>query len=206
MKRGVQKACELMTSLVLVCQVLAQSQSPTSQPGRHAVPLTNEQRDVYAAVLNQYVSGLKKFAGGATESINLADTTVPLDLANELNHNKDCFSGITFDNLKSARKETHKVDATFESGRDLRLVNDAQQAALRRAITHGMSTTTVGNITLQTNLLQVSEIAFDKDHRFAAIRYTFSCGALCGKGGVVVFEKIGDAWRDANRPCAGWIS
>jgi hypothetical protein len=206
MKAGPQTACPLMTAVVLVCQVFAQSQTPTPRAGRRAVSLTKDQRDLYVALLDQYVSTFKRFAGANPEFINLVDTTVPLDLADDLKEDKGCFSGITFDNLKGARKETHKLDTIFESWRESKLVDDAQQAAIRQAITQGMSATTVGQLTLQANLLQVSEIAFDKDHRFAAIRYTFSCGALCGKGGVVIFETFADGWRNANRPCAGWIS
>jgi hypothetical protein len=194
-----------MAGLVLVCQVLAQSDSRI--PNRSSCrPLTKDQRDLYAAFLDNYVSTLNKFTGASPAVTNLADTTAPLDLANDLKENKECFSGITFDNLKGTRKETHKLDTAFESGRDLRLVDEAQQTAIREAITHGMSTTNIGQLTLQANLLQVSEMAFDKDDRFAAIRYTFSCGVVCGKGGVVVFERIGGAWRDAQRPCVGWIS
>ena len=207
-KRTSQSVCRLGVLFVLSCQLFAQPQTPITRSGNRAVPLTRNERDVYAAFLNQYVSTFKKYAAANPDFINLADTTEPLDLTNDLNEekNKECFGGISFTSVRGAGKDIHKLETSLTSERDLRLVNKAEQAAIRQAITHGLSATTVGKITLQANVLQLSEIAFDNAQRFAAIRYTFTCGTLCGKGGVVIFEKLADGWRDANRPCAEWIS
>jgi hypothetical protein len=52
----------------------------------------------------------------------------------------------------------------------------------------------------------MSEIAFDKDHRFGVVSYSFWCGSLCGNGSTLVFEKVDGVWKNANRPCGGWVS
>jgi hypothetical protein len=168
--------------------------------------LTEDERDLYAAFLDLYVPALKKFTGTNPAIINLVNTTAPLDLGHELKENKDCFSGIAFDKRDKARNQLHTFDARLVSGREVRLVDLTQQSAIRNAITHGVPTTIVGNTALETNFLQLSEIAFDSTHQYAMIRYTFSCGNICAQGGVVVFAKARNRWRDDHRPCIGWIS
>jgi hypothetical protein len=56
-----------------------------------------------------------------------------------------------------------------------------------------------------TGLFSMSEIAFDKGHRFAAVRYSFWCGSLCGHGSTLIFEKVHGEWRKV-RNCGGWVS
>jgi hypothetical protein len=55
-------------------------------------------------------------------------------------------------------------------------------------------------------LFSMSEIAFDKSHRHAVVAYRFWCGALCGNGRTLVFEKAGNEWKNTERKCGGWIS
>jgi hypothetical protein len=57
-----------------------------------------------------------------------------------------------------------------------------------------------------TALFSMSEIAFDREHRFAVVSYRFWCGSLCGNGSTLVFKKVKGEWRNANRHCGGWIS
>ena len=177
-----------------------------AEPARLAVPLTPDQRDLYAAFLDLHVSAFKKFAGSSPALINLATTITPLDLGHQLKENKGCLSGITFDRLNPARKQILTLDSTLVSGRELRLVDSVEQSAIREAIIHNAPRAIVGNTTLDANLVQLSEIAFDKTRRFAVISYAFSCGNLCGEGRMVVFEKSGNGWKEADRSCIGWIS
>lgn len=170
------------------------------------VPLTTDARDVYAAFLDVYVPALKRSAGSNPAFVNLANTTAPLDLAAELKEDKDCFHGMTFENIKRARKQVHTLDLALVSRQDIKLVNSMQVSAIRQAITHGVPAATAGEMRLEANLLEISEIAFDTTRRFAAIRYGFSCGQLCGEGGTVIFDKTADGWRDSHRGCLGWIA
>jgi len=57
-----------------------------------------------------------------------------------------------------------------------------------------------------TGLFSMSEIAFDKEHRFAAVSYRFWCGSLCGNGSTIVFETVDGEWKDAIPNCGVWIS
>jgi hypothetical protein len=54
--------------------------------------------------------------------------------------------------------------------------------------------------------LCLSEIAFDKEHRFALVAYRYICGFLCGNGATVVLENVGGEWKAADRVCSRWIS
>jgi hypothetical protein len=56
-----------------------------------------------------------------------------------------------------------------------------------------------------TGLFSMSEIAFDKEHRFAAVRYSFFGGSLCDHGSTLVFENVNEEWRKV-RSCGGSVS
>ena len=73
-------------------------------------------------------------------------------------------------------------------------------------IRKGKSVAKAVNEAFATGLFSMSEIAFDKDHRFGVVSYHFWCGFLCGNGSTVVFEKVDGEWREADRKCGGWIS
>ena len=176
-----------------------------AKPARRAVLMTKDERDLYAALLDLYVPVFRKLTG-TPPFINLANATTPLDVGREVKENKECLRRIILNDLKRTIRQVHALDANLVSGQDLRLVDSTQQSAILGAISHGMSATTSGQLTLEANLLQLSEIALDKTHGFAAIRYTFSCGNVCGRGGIVIFEKSGDEWRESDRQCVGWIS
>jgi hypothetical protein len=64
----------------------------------------------------------------------------------------------------------------------------------------------VHSVAFSSGLFSMSEIAFDKEHHFAAVRYSFWCGPLCGHGRTLVFENVNGEWRNANRNCGYWIS
>lgn len=57
-----------------------------------------------------------------------------------------------------------------------------------------------------TGLFSISEIAFDKEHRHAAVKYGLYCGFLCGHGKTLIFEKVGANWRKRDSNCGGWTS
>ena len=57
----------------------------------------------------------------------------------------------------------------------------------------------------ETALFTLSEIAFDNDHSYAIVAYSFNCGMLCGNGNTLVLKKINAKWKIAKR-CGGWVS
>jgi hypothetical protein len=56
-----------------------------------------------------------------------------------------------------------------------------------------------------TGLFTLSEIAFDKEHRYALVSYSFNCVRLCGSGETLVLERTGDRWKIA-KTCGDWIA
>ncbi len=54
-------------------------------------------------------------------------------------------------------------------------------------------------------LLSLSEIAFSKDHRFAAFQYSFHCGNLCGHGALVIYGNVDGTWKELKgKRCSFW--
>lgn len=52
----------------------------------------------------------------------------------------------------------------------------------------------------------LSSIAFDKDHHYAAMGYFFGCGATCGEGKLLIFEKVQGRWRQTEHTCGQLIA
>lgn len=55
-------------------------------------------------------------------------------------------------------------------------------------------------------LLTLSTVAFDSSGRFAAFKYSFVCGRLCGNGGAVLFEHDAQGWVRSRKECGMWLS
>jgi hypothetical protein len=64
--------------------------------------------------------------------------------------------------------------------------------------------TIVGSVTgSELNFLVLSEIAFDKKHQFAVVKYLLMCGEHCASGVTLVMEKVDGKWTESSRrPCA----
>lgn len=61
------------------------------------------------------------------------------------------------------------------------------------------------NKAFSTGLFSFSEIIFNKKHTKAILQYSFSCGRLCGNGGMVLLQKVGNHWK-VKKLCGGWVS
>jgi hypothetical protein len=98
------------------------------------------------------------------------------------------------------------------TGRNLKLVDLEQQVSTVRkndpsiTIRSGEAVQYAVEAAFASGLLQLSEIAFDRARQYAVLEFSFSCGMLCGHGGTLVFKKVDDRWRAANRRCSSWIS
>jgi hypothetical protein len=53
----------------------------------------------------------------------------------------------------------------------------------------------------QKATLKLSTIEFDREHRYAALGYLFTCGPRCAQISMVVFEKSNGTWRQIDRHC-----
>jgi len=170
--------------------------------------LTPEQIAIYRVVLESYRKGDKGM-------MNLADRTDPLQRT-EGSSDQSCMNGIRL----SDSTVIHRISNAAVLGPGLVLVDpDRQQEQIdkndpqnlmKRAIDDHQKVTdkeledTI-KLAFETGVFTLSEIAFDRSHRQAVVAYSFVCGGLCGSGGTLLLQKVGQRWRIKQR-CGGWVS
>jgi len=177
------------------------------RPTKSATPLSEDEIAIYKAVLWQYASD-------ESRSLNVSSKTYPLDPESHMNglRNGECLKGIQLDNLAAISHTYHELPPEVLSGKNMRLVDPEKQAKIvksndpDRTMAKGKSVDNAVKDAFATGLFSISEIAFDKDHRYAAVSYSFWCGGLCGHGSTLVFQKAGSEWKKMERNCGGWIS
>jgi hypothetical protein len=133
----------------------------------------------------------------------LSDKTFPLDLSN-LPKESACLRGIKLEDAEAAGKRNHALGPQVLRSNVIRLVNAQQESAILRqrdADAVNLKRDASGMMA-DLGVLALSEIAFDKTHHFAVIRYVFICGSHCNSGAIVVLEKAGTQWTGTiRRPC-----
>jgi len=88
----------------------------------------------------------------------------------------------------------HRFDSRTALPGNIHLVDPEQQEkAIRqndpgRGIRQGKDVSSAVEAGFSAGLLTLSEVAFDKSHRYAAMSFNFVCGGLCGHGSTIVFE------------------
>jgi len=73
-------------------------------------------------------------------------------------------------------------------------------------IAKGQSVGKAVNTGISHALMSFSAITFDKEHRLAALSYSFVCGSLCGTGGEVLFVKSATGWVQSPHRCGTWMA
>jgi hypothetical protein len=193
----------VLTTLALTAVSLGQLQEETkSTPS--PVPLTVDQIAVYRTFLQSYDNG-------SNAVVNLANKTVPLYLA-ERDKDSECLKGIKLEDVHEAASVVHMLDFGLAVKGRVVLV-DPEQQVTKIMSNYSGKTKRKGKFpdnavadAVKSGLLSVSEIAFDKDHHFAILNFSFECGILCGRGATFVLEKTGEEWKVIKRQCAGWES
>ena len=160
-----------------------------TKPTLNKTPLSDDQLEVYRTFLRTYSIDSKQ------QHLNLANRTRPLDLRKEKLDEK-CLKGIELDNEAEAETTFHILDPKFAPHGNITLVDPGKQ---RASIANHDSAVEFG-------LLTLSEVAFNKNHKYAAMSYSFFCGGLCGDGSILVFANISGKWVRTDRSCWGWIS
>lgn len=166
-------------------------------------PMDADQLAVYQAFLSSYDTGSKA-------RLNLSKVTSALNLAED--KDDPCLKNIEFDPKRQVASVVHEFDPQTPLQGNFRLVNPEEQSkAIQRsdpgrAIRHGKDVNDAVEAGFAAGLLTLSEVAFDKGHRHAAMRFSFVCGGLCGHGSTIVFEKKNGKWIESNRQCSSWIS
>jgi hypothetical protein len=175
------------------------------KPTLGKIPLSAEQMEVYRAFLSSYTNGSK------SSRLNLANRTQPLDLAEQTGPN-GCLKGIDFDETGHPDSAFHKFDALTALPKNIVLVDpDRQSTTIKehdpdRTMRQGTPVKDAVDAAFASGLLTVSEIAFDKTHRYAVMSFSFVCGGLCGHGETIVFQNVDGKWKRAERRCGGWVS
>ena len=173
----------------------------SDKPTKASAPLTPDEVAIYQAILSE--QNTKE-----SSPLNVAETTVPFAVGS-LTH--DCLQDIKLDNVPAASHSFHELTEEVVSKTNARLVDPKKHSKIARAndpdktMREGKSVKDAVQGAFATGLFSMSEIAFDKEQRYAVVSYGFWCGALCGHGGTVLFKKVNGAWR-AERDCARWIS
>ena len=70
----------------------------------------------------------------------------------------------------------------------------------------GESVDSAVNAGFAHGLFTLSAVAFDDSGTIAAFNYAFTCGGLCGNGGVALMTKTAKGWVRSKHNCGGWIS
>jgi hypothetical protein len=144
-------------------------------------PLSEDRIAVYRAFIGTY-------ARDVTEPLNLGNRTIPLELS-DANRRDGCLKGIALSDLTPLRFLRRPLSSEVADPSNVQLVDPERQASTvkrndpSRKIRDGESVEDAVKGAFASGLLQVSEIAFDRNHRYAVLRFSFSCGMLCGHGG-----------------------
>jgi hypothetical protein len=173
---------------------------------KSSTALSADEIAVYKAVLRTY-------SGDKDASLNVSDRTYPLDPSASTTgfDQPECLNGVQLDNLPTVSHSYHELPPEVLLSKAMNLVDPRAQAGIVRSndpsntIRKGKPVNDAVKAAFANGLFSMSEIAFDKEHHFAAVRYSFWCGSLCGHGSTLVFEKVNGEWRRV-RDCGGWVS
>ena len=170
--------------------VFASTPGYGAEPTLSKAPLSADEVQIYQTFLEFYARE------SSTTLVNLARLTEPLDLSRYI-PGTHCLKGIELENLNAALSTVHTLGPSLErtSPKVIRLVDPAEQNVI---ISGHFSDREAG-------LLTISEIGFDKRHKYAVFRYFFGCGPVCGRGGMVVLHKDGSKWHLTKRNCGRWF-
>jgi hypothetical protein len=187
------------TFLVLASGIASlASYRPLTGPSGEA-PLTSEQLQVYGDFIESFSKMNFKF---------LSSRTFPLDLST-VGKDAPCLQGLELEGVDETRSTAHSLSLEVLRGHPIQLIGDKQESAILKqrdtdaAARGGESTKDASGMTKDPGVLALSEIAFDKSHHFAVLKYVFLCGSHCNSGAVLVLEKVGARWTGTTRrPCS----
>jgi hypothetical protein len=209
MRGGKMRLNRLLILIAIVFGTTAVAQDDSAKPKISKDQLTTEQVAIYRAVLTNYVKG-------SDGTLNVSNRTDPPDFS----FDNECMRGIVFEKTKDSVPTVHKLSSAVLIYPKMILVNPEQQLTkvkdndpgnLVNKTIEGRQRVTKKQLdkaveqAFVTGLFSLSEIVFDKLHRHAIVSYGFVCGGLCGHGGTLILEKVGDMWK-VQTTCSSWIS
>jgi len=183
----------LLLSIALVSLASYRSGGSTSQSS--GAPLTSQRLQVYGDFIESFSKMNFKF---------LANKTFPLDLT-IVGKDAACLQGIELEGTEESSKLIHSIGPEVLRGRSIHLIGDRQELTILKqrdaeVAAHGAdSMMDASGMTKDPGVLALSEIVFDKGHRFAVLKYVFLCGSHCNSGAILVLEKVGSRWTGTTR-------
>jgi len=185
---------------IAVLIIFAAACCAQTKPVHSPAPLNEEQLNVYRGFLDKL--------GPTLHIRNLASATTPFDFVG-FPEGRPCLSGIELENLPEPPGAVHAFGPEIAKGRDLNLVETHEQLKLFRK-RDGASENQSGQGTQDKNALNFiifSEIAFDRKHQFAVLKYILVCGEHCDSGATLVMEKVDGRWTvRRGLTCAAFIN
>ena len=166
--------------------------------------LTKERIAVYRSFIRTYASDVTEPLTSGTEQyrLNFRAPTVGTYVSRE-SHLSD---------LAPLRSLSRPLSSEVADRNNVRLVDPKHHKSTvkrndpSRKIREGESVEDALKGAFASGLLQVSEVAFDRNHRYAVMKFSFLCGMFCGHGGTMVFEKRKGEWKPTKRRCSFWMS
>lgn len=213
--------------VLLLVSASACTAVPKQEPTLSNTRLTDEQLEVYRAFLRSYseepehgslvhTRPERPLLASEWAHLNLANRTKPLGAIDGWTtaEKKSCLKGLRLDNKRQAETSFHLFDPTTVLPENVTLVDPEQQTALVRQNDpdrhmeerHSDDGDRVIRKAFASGLLTLSEVAFDKAHRYAVMSFSFYCGSFCAHGANLVFEKAEGKWVRSQRGCRRWVA
>ena len=173
--------------------------------------LTKEQVAVYRAVLQD-------FLGDSKNTLNLANTTEPLEQP-AAPPGRGCPKTSSPQVPDASVPVVHRLDPAVTLNLKVDLVNPERlkekiktgdPAILMKRVIDGRENVPKKEIddaterAVRNGLFTLSEVVFNKEHSRALVRYDFVCGELCGHGSVFLLKKVGEKWK-VHKTCQEWF-
>lgn len=139
----------------------------------------------------------------------MSGTERPLEISED--DIRGCLTGLEPES-SSDPYAIHRFWPEMFSREKVQLVDAEQQQSLvsrtdpSHAIREGESVDKAVEIAISAGLLELSEVVFSIGRVFAVMEFSFSCGALCGHGGTLVFERSGQEWKRSERSCHSYVN
>jgi hypothetical protein len=180
----------LMIAAVLTSFATYSCWAGLSQPNNPS--LTSEQQEVYGDFIKSFSKMGFKY---------LSYRTFPLQLSS-VGKDSPCLQGIQLDGAAESSNPVHLLNQELLRGQPIHLVSEQEELSLLKQ-RDAKPETADTNGAKDPGILALSEIAFDKSHRFAVLKYVFLCGSHCNSGAILVMEKVGSQWTGTTRrPCS----
>lgn len=165
-------------------------------------PISADRMEIYQDFLVHYQN---ENSSKAAFTLNLAQTTVPFE-----EHGSDrllCLKQFKPEELVSSSLHMFRMTPAFQN-LSVRVVDSKKYKVQDPgdAIRKGQPVDDAVAAGFAAAVFTFSEIVFDASHTHAAFSYSFNCGALCGHGGIVVYELKNGKWGQSENKCGRWIS